>query len=290
VTDLQKLNSNAEFAKAVGYLSKKSTLPLMCAHAHIDHIKGLDSALVEKHWTSFVQVFGACHAFPSTSFIDKTSRIVHLDGVTIVARDGPKEISGFETQDRKVFGVRNSKSRHRKHPDGLIAPFAIDETSDLKEANMQLRQQIELQRTQIIEARIAANHEKRRSQQLAEEVEANRRTIDVMLDRLNERKKDDLLQNQILAHDSKQLRMTETYYGIVEHAHEDEVTVVYKKDDDIVEHLYVRNQFEEGRWPKIGDRLMLTVRVVDVDPTAPFISPVNNAFRPIKTTSPPEDF
>lgn len=63
------------------------------------------------------------------------------------------------------------------------------------------------------------------------------------------------------------LLMSMTYNGCVEHIIDDQITVVYETENDIVEHQYLRDQFVNA--PKEGDKVTIQVmlRVVDVIPT-----------------------
>ncbi len=63
------------------------------------------------------------------------------------------------------------------------------------------------------------------------------------------------------------LLMSMTYNGCVEHIFDDQITVMYETEDDIVEHQYLRDQFVNA--PEEGDKVTIQVmmRVVDVIPT-----------------------
>ena len=55
----------------------------------------------------------------------------------------------------------------------------------------------------------------------------------------------------------------QTVLSCVQKIKDDEVVVVFDIDDDIVEHVYHRNQFIDGMLPDVGQRLRVSVRVTD---------------------------
>ncbi len=137
---------------------------------------------------------------------------------------------------------------------------------DLENEIQQLRKQIELQKSQIAEARRVAARESQRYDQLLQQMTADRKNLDLMLDRLLQRNEDNRrLQSVLIARQAGRMRMTETYRGVVANVHSDEVTVVYDVDGDILEHTYFKSQFCDGQLPKEGDRLELTVHVSEID-------------------------
>jgi hypothetical protein len=85
--------------------------------------------------------------------------------------------------------------------------------------------------------------------------------------------------------------MTESYRGVVVQVHCDEATVVYDVDGDILEHVYVRSQFSDGRLPAEGERLELVVHVseIEADDLNTQKSVVSDATSPRKTLRPVSD-
>ena len=61
-----------------------------------------------------------------------------------------------------------------------------------------------------------------------------------------------------------QLRLAESYEGVVKHVGKDEVVVVYEQGDDLVEHTYTRDQFLNSELPERGARLKAYVHVVQL--------------------------
>ncbi len=61
-----------------------------------------------------------------------------------------------------------------------------------------------------------------------------------------------------------QLRMRESYEGVVKHVDEDLAVVVYEVDSNLVEQTYLASQFIERKLPKLGDRLEVSVHVVQL--------------------------
>ena len=89
--------------------------------------------------------------------------------------------------------------------------------------------------------------------------ELTRRVSDLIKDR-------DLLHAALTARNDGQLRMTESYEGIVRHVGRDDVVVLFEVDDDLVEHTYTRDQFVDSRLPDLGDRLAVYVHVAQLPP------------------------
>ncbi len=67
------------------------------------------------------------------------------------------------------------------------------------------------------------------------------------------------LQRVLIAKDADALRMIESFHGLVEHVHEDQVVVVYETEDDLIEHVYEREQFADGCLPEKGERVIVSV-------------------------------
>ena len=76
----------------------------------------------------------------------------------------------------------------------------------------------------------------------------------------------DMLRTALTARKNGQLRMTESYEGIVRHVGRDDVVVLFEVDDDLVEHTYTRDQFVDSRMPEEGDRLAVYVHVAQLPP------------------------
>lgn len=114
--------------------------------------------------------------------------------------------------------------------------------ADFKDAYESLRGQYEANKTQLVEEqKTTAMYVRQR---------------DDILDRYNEesrkcRQMESLLQDK----NSGQLLMFECYSGIVEASSEDSATIVFETDDDVVEHLYEREQFTDGKIPEEGQRV-----------------------------------
>lgn len=60
------------------------------------------------------------------------------------------------------------------------------------------------------------------------------------------------------------LRMFESYEGVVKHADDDQVVVVYEVEEDLVEQTYIAKQFIDGKLPEVGDRLAVFVYVAQL--------------------------
>ncbi len=183
------------------------------------------------------------------------------DVASVALLDSFMTIESVSVGNRST-GVGTTPSRHLP-----------GQSSDLEGELIQLRQQVgklqqqnELQKSQIADARRTAARETQRYDQIACQLAEERQRSADLLDRINERSKNnDLLQSVLIAKNAGRLRMTETNRGVVAHAGTDEVTVVYDINDDIVEHVYQRSQFQDGRLPKEGDRLEVTVHVSEAE-------------------------
>ena len=60
------------------------------------------------------------------------------------------------------------------------------------------------------------------------------------------------------------IRMFESYEGVVKHADDEHVVVVYEVEEDLVEQTYVAKQFVDGKLPKVGDCLAVFVQVIQL--------------------------
>jgi len=78
--------------------------------------------------------------------------------------------------------------------------------------------------------------------------------------------------------------MEQTYQGYIANVNNDEVTVVYDCDGDLVEHLYYKSQFTNGISPSVGTHVELTVQIKEVDrriSTSNDIQRIGRALRPV---------
>ena len=89
----------------------------------------------------------------------------------------------------------------------------------------------------------------------------NENLIDALIERA---KANDRLQSILISRADNRLRMTESYEGIVDDLRGDKVVVMYDVNGDIVEQIYERDQFIDGRLPDIGTRLAVFVNVAEV--------------------------
>jgi len=60
------------------------------------------------------------------------------------------------------------------------------------------------------------------------------------------------------------VRMSERHEGVVMHADDEEVVVMYQIENEYVEHIYRKEQFIDGRLPQVGDRLAVHVDVTEL--------------------------
>ena len=113
--------------------------------------------------------------------------------------------------------------------------------------------------------RRAYAREAQRYDQLCSQYRELQAIVAEMQAQLNERAHaNDVLQNVLIARLDAQLRMFESYEGVVKHADKDQVVVVYEVEDDLVEQTYVAKQFIAGELPKPGDCLAVSVQVVQI--------------------------
>jgi len=111
---------------------------------------------------------------------------------------------------------------------------------------------------QLLESRFA--EERRRAIEARHELHRVRSQLDKLLETHGtaiEGNKE--LQRVLIAKDADSLRMIESFHGLVEHVHEDQVVVVYETEGDPIEHVYERDQFVDGHLPKAGERVIVSV-------------------------------
>jgi hypothetical protein len=85
--------------------------------------------------------------------------------------------------------------------------------------------------------------------------------------RLDERAKaNDRMQSALIARIEGRLRMCESYQGEVVDVDGDRVVVVYDVKGDVIEQVYERSQFLEGRLPEVGTVLTAYVMAAEVAP------------------------
>jgi len=134
---------------------------------------------------------------------------------------------------------------------------------ELEQERNQLRLENELLQSRVAEARRTASREVQRYDQLLREYCKLQTQNGQLLNCLRGRcHAVDTAVSLLVKQQNTQLRMIERYEGVVEHIHDDSVTVVFEIDDDIVEHNYNRNQFIDGQLSEIGDRFTVFVHVV----------------------------
>lgn len=63
--------------------------------------------------------------------------------------------------------------------------------------------------------------------------------------------------------------MTEEYEGQVDHVGNDSVVVIYNVNGGLIEQTYLRSQFLDGKMPKLGTCVRVSVVVTEIEPKPP---------------------
>jgi len=128
-----------------------------------------------------------------------------------------------------------------------------DEVEGLKRERDTLFVQNQMLQSRVQEERRAAARATRMHDQLLAR-------FDKLLSSMTDRDKAvHVLQQILLAREAGTLRMFEAHEGRVEQVEGDRVVVVFETDDDIIEQVYERSQFVDGKLPQVGERLTVFV-------------------------------
>lgn len=141
-----------------------------------------------------------------------------------------------------------------------VPVLAKDQAEILKQERDTLFLQV-----QLLESRVA--EERRRAEEAIREKDRIRSQLDKLLEAHGstvEGNKE--LQRVLIAKDADSLKMIESFDGLVEHVHEDQVVVVYETEGDPIEHVYERDQFLDGHLPKVGERVIVSVFLASRSP------------------------
>lgn len=113
---------------------------------------------------------------------------------------------------------------------------------------------------EILKSRVA--EERRTAARAQQQYDQLKPSVDKMIDDLRDRgRANQTLQGALIAHHTGRVCMHESYNGVVEGVHADKIVVVYETDDDLLEQVYDRSQFIDGKLPSVGDAVQVFVHL-----------------------------
>ncbi len=134
--------------------------------------------------------------------------------------------------------------------------ISADYVHRLQEENETLRGQHGVTKTRLAEEQLTTEGFISQLKEAREQLDEARGQRDTLLYTFREMKQSNEQLTELLE-DKKtgQLLMFESYPGIVEASFEDSATIVFETNDDIVEHVYERDQFLNDKIPEEGQRV-----------------------------------
>jgi len=151
------------------------------------------------------------------------------------------------------------------------------EIERLRKEGERLTVQNELLQTRVAEQRRSLARETRNSDKLHAELVGVREqngqllsTQDRFLTLLHDRgRTNDALVTQMAGVEDGLIRMHECYEGEVQHVGENTAVVLYNVDGQLVEQVYERKQFKDGKLPPPGTCVRVLVFIVEYEPKPP---------------------
>jgi len=142
----------------------------------------------------------------------------------------------------------------------MISPIARELYDVMTQPNSARVSDAERQRSVNYAAYIQKKASPVRDSQESRQPDIKHRTADV--ETVAEAPPAEELRDLLNAVQHGKLRIVETYHGRIEHLGSNSATAVFEVEDDIVEHIYGREQFIDQQLPSQGEKLAVYVHLI----------------------------